>query len=489
MTQFKVKHSLAALAAPFSQPCQPTPVSAPQWLAFNSALAMQLRLPEQYWLTDAGLALFSGNALPDWTKPLAHAYAGHQFGHFVPQLGDGRALLLAELEDAHGQLFDIQLKGAGRTPFSRGGDGRAPLGPVLREYLVSEAMQALGVPTTRALAAVLSGDWLQRDTAEPGAIICRVAKSHIRIGSFQYLAAHSDSSQLKTFADYVIQRHYPACLHADNPYLALLEAVISAQAQLIAKWMSLGFIHGVMNTDNMSISGETIDYGPCAFMDAFNPAQVYSFIDKQGRYAWGNQPRIASWNLARFAETLLPLIAEHAAQAVELATGALQGFNSENEAAFLQRMGEKIGLKAATKHDESLIRDLLNLMSANNADFSQTFRLLSQSLSDASTGAAVLFTDNNSWQAWCSRWQARLAEQGIATKDVKQQMDACNPALIPRNHQIAKAIELASTEADLSLFNRLHNALQTPFELDDANADLALPPTAEQCIENTFCGT
>ncbi|MBU1308925.1 MAG: YdiU family protein [Gammaproteobacteria bacterium] len=489
MSLFCVQHSLADLGAPFSLPCNPTPVAAPQWLAFNPGLAAQLQLPESYWLTDAGLTLFSGNTLPDWVKPVAHAYAGHQFGHFVPQLGDGRALLLAELTDISGQRFDLQLKGAGQTPFSRRGDGRAPLGPVLREYLVSEAMHALGVSTTRALAAVLTGDWLQRETAEPGAIITRVAKSHIRIGSFQYIAHHGDREQLKTFADYVIQRHYPECANSANPYLALLSAVVSAQAKLIAKWMSIGFIHGVMNTDNMSIAGETIDYGPCAFMDAFNPAQVYSFIDKQGRYAWGNQPRIASWNLARFAETLLPLFAEQPEQAVEQATTALYSFNAENEAAFLQLMGEKIGLKAATKDDEGLIRDLLNLMSASKADFSQTFRLLSQSVPDASQGAAIQFADSSSWQSWCASWHARLAAQNITSEQVQQQMNNCNPALIPRNHQIARAIDLATTEGDLTLFNRLHTALKTPFAISEAQADLALPPKPEQCISNTFCGT
>lgn len=489
MTGFSVQHSLADLGAPFSVPCNPTPVPAPQWLAFNTELAAELCLPQQYWHSDAGLAVFSGNALPDWATPRAHAYAGHQFGHFVPQLGDGRALLLAEVISADNLRFDIQLKGAGQTPFSRRGDGRAPLGPVLREYLVSEAMHALGVPTTRALAAVLTGDWVQRETSEPGAVLTRVAASHIRIGSFQYIAAHGDTAQLKTFADYVIKRHYPDCAGDENPYLALLTAVISAQAKLIAKWMSLGFIHGVMNTDNMSIAGETIDYGPCAFMDTFNPAQVYSFIDSQGRYAWGNQPRMASWNLARFAETLLPLLSTQPEQAIELATTALQQFNGENEAAFLQLMAEKIGLKSATKDDEVLIKDLLNLMSTNSTDFSQTFRLLSQSVADATQGAAQLFADSSCWQKWCASWHARLAEQNIALGSVQQQMDASNPALVPRNHQIAKAIELATNEGDLTLFNRLHTALQTPFTLDDDNADLALPPTAEQCIGNTFCGT
>ena len=489
MPKLNPKHSLAQLGEPYSLPCSPTRVSAPQWLAFNPELAAQLQIPEAFWGTDSGLGLFSGNQLPDWAKPVAHAYAGHQFGNFVPQLGDGRALLLAELEDVNGQLFDLQLKGAGQTPFSRRGDGRAPLGPVLREYLVSEAMHALGVPTTRAVAAVLSGDWVQREKAEPGAIITRVAKSHIRIGSFQYLAARGDTEKLKTFADYVIARHYPACTASDSPYLALLEAVVAAQAVLIARWMSLGFIHGVMNTDNMSIAGETIDYGPCAFMDSFNPAQVYSFIDTQGRYAWGNQPKIASWNLARFAETLLPLISENAEQAVELATKALQQFNLLNETEFHRLMGTKLGIAEPVADDEPLIRDYLTLMVKNSADFTLAFRLLSQSVTDSSAGAAGLFADNNGWQEWAIRWHKRLSEQGKSKADIALQMNKVNPALIPRNHQIAKALEHAANDGDLSLFNRLHKALRTPFELSAENADLAQPPAAEQCIGNTFCGT
>ena len=486
---FTVSHTLANLGLPYSQPCLPSAVTAPQWLAFNPALAKQLQLPEAFWVSDAGLGLFSGNSLPDWVKPVAHAYAGHQFGQFVPQLGDGRALLLAELEDEHGQLFDLQLKGAGQTPFSRRGDGRAPLGPVLREYLVSEAMHALGVPTTRALAAVLSGDWVQRETAEPGAIICRVAKSHIRIGSFQYLAAHADTAQLKTFADYVITRHYPDCAESGSPYLALLHAVIAAQAKLITKWMSLGFIHGVMNTDNMSIAGETIDYGPCAFMDNFNPAQVYSFIDRNGRYAWGNQPKMASWNLARFAETLLPLLHDDSEQAVALATDALAQFNLINETEFRALIGKKLGIVDATAADEPLIRDYLNLMVQHSTDFTLAFRWLSQSVADINQGSAVLFNGTPEWQQWAKRWQQRLSEQVLSTFDIQSLMDSTNPALIPRNHQIAQAIELATTEGDLTLFNRLQQALSTPFSLNEENADLALPPTAEQCIGNTFCGT
>lgn len=489
MAQFNVQHSLAALGAPYTRPSKPTPVAAPQWLAFNNNLAAQLCLPQDYWRTDTGLALFSGNQLPDWASPQAHAYAGHQFGHFVPQLGDGRALLLAEVITKDGNCVDLQLKGAGRTPFSRGGDGRAPLGPVLREYIVSEAMHALGVPTTRALAAVITGDWLQRDSAEPGAVLTRVAKSHIRVGSFQYLAAHHSTEQLKTFADYVINRHYPHCAAAAEPYLALLAAVVKAQAKLIAHWMSLGFIHGVMNTDNMSIAGETIDYGPCAFMDNFNPAQVYSFIDSQGRYAWANQPRIASWNLARFAETLLPLLSGTPEQAVEQATEVLQGFTGQNEAEFLQLMAAKIGIIDANSTDEPLIKDLLSLMSADSTDFSQTFRLLSQSVTDSNSGAALLFTNAEHWQAWAQRWQARLTQQGIAPAAVQQQMDQTNPALIPRNHIIAEAIRQASEQADLTLFNRLQQALTTPFTLSASDADFAQPPQPQQQIKNTFCGT
>ncbi|MBZ9610761.1 protein adenylyltransferase SelO [Rheinheimera maricola] len=489
MPHFNVQHSLADLGEPFSLPCNPTPVPAPQWLAFNASLAAQLQLPQQYWHSDDGLAAFSGNALPNWASPRAHAYAGHQFGHFVPQLGDGRALLLAEVISTDNRRFDIQLKGAGRTPFSRRGDGRAPLGPVLREYLVSEAMHALGVPTTRALAAVLTGDWVQRETSEPGAVLTRVAASHIRIGSFQYIAAHGDTTQLKTLADYVIDRHYPHCAGAAKPYVALLSAVVGKQAKLIAKWMSLGFIHGVMNTDNMSVAGETIDYGPCAFMDNFNPAQVYSFIDSQGRYAWGNQPRIASWNLARFAETLLPLLSEQPEQAVELATQVLQGFNNQNEAEFLRLMAAKIGITAATNEDETLIRDLLNLMSANQADFSQSFRLLSRSVNDSNAGAAMLFTDKRNWADWAAKWQQRLAVQGVDLAEVSQQMDSINPAVVARNHLVVQAIIQATEHADLTLFNRLQQALATPYTLSDANAAFALPPEPQQLIKNTFCGT
>lgn len=497
MNEFQVDNSLASLGKPFCVPYLPTPVVAPQWIAFNTTLAEQLQLPKDYWQTDAGLALFSGNVLPDWVTPVAHAYAGHQFGHFVPQLGDGRALLLAEIIDTNGQRLDMQLKGAGTTPFSRRGDGRSPLGPVLREYLISEAMHALNIPTTRALAAVITGDWVQREIAEPGAILTRVASSHIRIGSFQYIAhrsadnkaINSEPTELKTFTDYVIQRHYPQCFNQTNPYLAFLTEVIDNQAKLIAKWMSIGFIHGVMNTDNMAISGETIDYGPCAFMDTFNPSQVFSYIDSQGRYAWGNQPRIANWNLARFAETLLPLIAEQPEQAIALASQAVQGFSQKNEAYFLHFMTEKIGLQQIIASDEALIAELLQLLHSNKVDYSQAFRLLSQSLTDQNGGTATLISDKTAWLKWVKAWQQRLAEQAIDLTTVQKQMDATNPAIIPRNHIIAKVIQQATTTGDLRMFNQLKQALATPYTLQAADAFLAEPPQETEKIKNTFCGT
>ena len=489
MTTFKVDNSLAQLGSPYSQVSPPSLATAPQWLAFNSDLAAQIQLPKAYWQTDAGLALFSGNAVPDWVTPIAHAYAGHQFGHFVPQLGDGRAILLAEVITQNEQRLDLQLKGAGSTPFSRRGDGRSPLGPVLREYLVSEAMHALNVPTTRALAAVITGDWVQREVAEPGAILTRMAKSHFRVGSFQFLANRGDKEELKTFTDYVIQRHYPECLQQTNPYLAFLTAVIDKQAYLIAKWMSIGFIHGVMNTDNMSISGETIDYGPCAFMDNFNPAQVFSYIDSQGRYAWGNQPKMASWNLARFAEALLALIDEDQQQAITLASEAVQGFAKLNEGYFLDLMAKKIGLQQVTANDEALIGNLLQILQNDNLDFSQSFRLLSQNVTDTTNGLTPLVTHTTEWQSWLVAWQQRLAQQDISLSEVKTKMDATNPAIIPRNHIIAKVIQQATTEGDLSLFNQLKQALASPFTLQEADSFLALPPSKDEKIKNTFCGT
>lgn len=486
MPDFTVEHSYQRLAARLFEPCQPTPVAAPEWLAFNQPLAEELALPEQYRASAAGLAMFAGNSIPDWCQPLAQAYAGHQFANYVPRLGDGRALLLAEVISRSGQRFDLQLKGAGPTPFSRGGDGRSPLGPVIREYLVSEAMHALGVPTTRALAAVTSGEQVYRDEPLPGAILSRVAKSHIRIGTFQYVASIGDGQLLTDFADYVIGRHYPACAQAPQPYLALLEAVIAAQAATVAHWMSLGFIHGVMNTDNMTISGETIDYGPCAFMEAYDEKTVFSAIDRRGRYAYGNQPAIALWNLTRLAETLLSLLHPDQPEAIALATAALETFSQRYQAAYLQRMSAKLGLASVQEEDEQLISSLLQLMQQDKVDFSLFFYQLSLDTGDL---AGDLFSDQHNWQQWFSRWQRRVADEAISSGQRTTAMQQVNPYLIPRNHLVQQAISLATEHGDLSVFNQLQQAWRTPFTANPEYAALALPATEQQRVNRTFCGT
>ena len=489
-SDFNVEHSYQRLPADLFASCRPTPVAAPQWLAFNQPLAIELGLPEQFWATEAGLQLFSGNALPAWCQPMAQAYAGHQFANYVPRLGDGRALLLAEIISSSGQRFDLQLKGAGPTPFSRGGDGRSPLGPVIREYLLSEAMHALGVPTTRALAAVSSGETVYRDDPLPGAILCRVAKSHIRIGTFQYVASLGDQHQLAEFADYVIARHYPHCAAQPQPYLALLDAIIAAQAATVAHWMSLGFIHGVMNTDNMTISGETIDYGPCAFMEAYDEKTVFSAIDRRGRYAYGNQPAIALWNLTRLAETLLSLLHATQPEAIQLATTALENFGLLYRDAYLQRMAAKLGITAPEPDDQQLIDDVLQLMQQDQTDFSQFFRLLSQ---QDPAAAGELFRDKANWQSWFARWQARVDQQALTSSQTSGQrqlaMQQLNPALIPRNHLVQQAIEQATEHGDLSLFNELKHAWQQPFVSKPEYQAFSQPATAAERVNRTFCGT
>ena len=484
MSLFQVEHSYRTLPAACYADCVPTPVRAPAWLAFNQPLANELKLPEQYQRTAEGLALFSGNNLPDWTSPLAQAYAGHQFANYVPRLGDGRALLLAELRAKDGKLYDLQLKGAGRTPFSRSGDGRAPLGPVLREYLVSEAMYALGVPTTRALAAVSSGELVFRDETLPGAILTRVASSHIRIGTMQYAASQPDPAVLPALADYVINRHYPQLWQQDNPYLALLQQVAERQAQLVAHWMSLGFIHGVMNTDNMSLSGETIDYGPCAFMEAYQPRQVYSYIDQQGRYAYQNQPAVAQWNLARLAEALLSLIDPDQEQAIALAMSVLNAFPQYYQTAYRQRFRAKLGLTAPAQEeaDDQLIADFLALLSAGQADFSQSFFALRQ-------GDSAYLTqqlDKQQYSAWQRQWQQRLSQQ---TADPQAIMATANPYLIPRNHLIQQVIDQVSQDGDLALFQQLQQLWQQPYQPSAAGEPYSLAARPEQRVCQTFCGT
>lgn len=478
------EHSYSKLDPRLSASCEPTPVMQPQWLAINTELAEYLGIPEDLCGSEQGLQLFSGNHIPDWAQPTALGYAGHQFANYVPQLGDGRALLLGEIIAKDGQRFDLQLKGAGRTPYSRGGDGRSPLGPVLREYVVSEAMHHLGVPTTRALAAVATGELVQREHAEPGAILTRVARSHLRVGTAQYVLAFKDRDLLQRFADYVIARHYPACAQAEQPYLALLEAVIDRQAQLLAHWMSLGFIHGVMNTDNMTLSGETIDYGPCAFMEAYDPATVFSSIDRRGRYMYQNQPPIAMWNLARYAETLLPLLhaeGEDSDAAIQLATRAVEGFEARYQGYYWQRMTAKIGLTPEQSGAQLLVQDLLDLLEQNQIDFTLAFRFLSDA---EPTRFANLFKTDAAWQPWYQRWQSAWPDGFKPT-----QLQLVNPAYIPRNHRIQELIDEAINEGSLAKFNRLHQVLREPFVEREENSDLMAPATAGEQVTRTFCGT
>ncbi|MGQ4275725.1 protein adenylyltransferase SelO [Pseudidiomarina sp. E22-M8] len=471
-----------------SASCAPTEVLDPQWIAFNDELAEQLQLPADYRATAAGLQTFSGNQVPAWAQPTALAYAGHQFANYVPQLGDGRAVLLTEVIANNGQRYDIQLKGSGRTPYSRGGDGRSPLGPVLREYLVSEAMHHLGVPTTRALAAVATGEMVQRENALPGAILTRVAASHLRVGTAQYVLAFKQRDLLQQFADYVISRHYPQCADADDRYLALLDAVIDNQAALIAKWMSLGFIHGVMNTDNMSLSGETIDYGPCAFMEAYDPATVFSFIDRRGRYAYQNQPAIGSWNLARFAETLLPLIAngDDTDGAIAKATAAVENFESVYERYYWQQMTAKLGLTPDTANAKRLTQDYLDLMQQQQVDFTLAFRFLGDADSNR---LGELFEHSEAWQAWHQRWTQVVKAEYASIDDAKTKLNRTNPAYIPRNHLVEAAIKEAIQDGSLALFNQLNQVLQMPFVEQDGSLELLQPATAEQAVPRTFCGT
>jgi uncharacterized protein YdiU (UPF0061 family) len=484
-------NSYARLPETFFSRQAPVPVESPRLLLFNRPLAEALGLDVAAIEALGPAALFSGNRLPDGAEPIAAAYAGHQFGGFSPQLGDGRAILLGEVIDRAGQRRDIQLKGAGRTKFSRGGDGRAALGPVLREYLVSEAMHALGIPTTRALAAVTTGEWVYRERALPGAVLTRVAASHIRVGTFQYFAVRRDEQAVRRLADHVILRHYPAAREAANPYLALLEAVIGRQAALIARWMQVGFIHGVMNTDNMAVSGETIDYGPCAFMDAMDPATVFSSIDTGGRYAYANQPRIAQWNLARFAETLLPLLDVSPDRAVALASEAINGFSARFEAVSLDGMRAKLGLLSAQADDRGLISALLGLMHQQGADFTATFRRLCDlaETGDARAGPRGLFADPVAFDDWAAAWRQRLALEPHGPAARAAAMRAVNPAFIPRNHLVEQALAAALEGGDLQPFERLHLVLAQPYEDQPGAAALGEPAPLPVEPYRTFCGT
>jgi uncharacterized protein YdiU (UPF0061 family) len=484
-------NTYARLPERFYARLAPTPVAAPQLVQVNEDLARCLGLDPGELASPEGVAILAGNRVPKGAEPIALAYAGHQFGHFVPQLGDGRAILLGEVLGRDGVRRDIQLKGSGPTPYSRRGDGRAALGPVLREYIVSEAMAALGMPTTRALAAVTTGERVLRERSLPGAVLTRVAASHIRVGTFQYFAARGDAEAVRTLADYAIARHYPEAALVERPYRALLDAVIARQADLVARWLLIGFIHGVMNTDNTAISGETIDYGPCAFMDAYDPATVFSSIDSFGRYAYGNQPRVAAWNLARLAETLLPLLGEDEDSALAAAQEMLATFGPRFETAYLGGLRRKIGLCTEREGDAALAQDLVKRMAENGADFTLTFRRLCDAAADpeGDATARALFTDPGAYDEWAALWRQRLAEEPGEPAARCAAMRAVNPAFIPRNHLVETALEAAVSREDFGPFRELLEVLSQPYEDRPGFERYAAPPEPEQRVYQTFCGT
>ncbi len=492
--RFGFDNTYARLPGHFYARLDPIPVATPQLVKVNVELARELGLDADALKSEPGVEILAGNRVADGAKPLAQAYAGHQFGHFVPQLGDGRAILLGEVVGRDGVRFDVQLKGSGRTPFSRGGDGRAALGPVLREYIVSEAMAAMGVPTTRALAAVTTGEFVLRDTALPGAVLTRIAASHLRVGTFQYLAARRDTEGVRMLADYAIARHYPEAVQARQPYRALLDGVIARQARLIAQWMLLGFIHGVMNTDNTSISGETIDYGPCAFMEAYDPATVFSSIDHGGRYAYGNQPRAALWNLARLAEALLPVLVQEAGSeeaALASANEALVAFETKFEAARNAGLRRKLGLFAERDGDAALAEDLLQRMAANRTDFTLTFRRLCDAAAapEGDAGVRTLFADPGAYDGWAAGWRRRLEEEPAGGQARAAGMRRVNPAFIPRNHLVEAALDAATRRQDFQPFEGLLDAVSWPFEERPGLERYAMPAQPEECVLQTFCGT
>jgi serine/tyrosine/threonine adenylyltransferase len=488
---FPFQNTYAALPAGFFARVAPTPVAAPRLIKLNRPLAVHLGLDPDLLSSPEGTEVLAGKRVPDGADPIAMAYAGHQFGHFVPQLGDGRAILLGEVIDADGVRRDIQLKGSGPTPFSRRGDGRAALGPVLREYIVSEAMAAMGIPTTRSLAAVMTGENVMRETILPGAVLTRVASSHIRVGTFQYFAARGDTEGVRQLAHHVIGRHYPEAANTERPYHALLQGVIARQAALIARWLLVGFIHGVMNTDNSSISGETIDYGPCAFMDQYDPATVFSSIDEQGRYAYANQPRIALWNLTRLAECLLPLFSSDQDKAISEAQALLADFAEKFDAAYQAGLRAKLGLFTARDDDVALAQDLLGAMAQNQADFTLTFRWLGDAALDAAADSDVrsLFTDPGAYDEWAVRWRQRLGEEPQDATARRNAMRSVNPAFIPRNHRVEAVIQAAMNNDDFAPFDELLTVLSKPYEDQPAFAAYAEPPLPDQRVLQTFCGT
>ena len=485
-------NSYARLGERFFSRQVPVPVAKPGLIRVNHPLARLLGIDPQWLESGQGVAFIAGNYIAEGSEPVAAVYAGHQFGGWNPQLGDGRAILLGEIVGRDGLRYDIQLKGSGRTPYSRGGDGRAPLGPVLREYIVSEAMYALGVPTSRTLGAVTSGEWVMREGRLPGAVLARVAQSHIRIGTFQFFAARQDLDALKTLAGHVIERHYPQAAGDANPVRAMLDGVVAGQARLVARWQSLGFIHGVMNTDNMLLSGETIDYGPCAFMDDFELGKVYSSIDHGGRYAYGNQPYIAHWNLSVLTQALLPLLDDKPDQALASGQAAIDAFPALYQAAFTRIMLGKLGLKETPGDASALVQDLLKLMQEEKPDFTLTFRHLSDLVApETASGGGVgsIYRLPEAFGPWLAHWRRKLAEEPMPGAERQAAMYAVNPVYIPRNHLVEEAIGAAEKYQDFTPFNRLVDILAIPFEYAGENAVFAAPPRPEQVVSQTFCGT
>lgn len=486
---FGFENTYAAELEGFYVSWQGASVPEPRIVHLNRDLAAELQLDANALASDAGARVLAGIETAEGTTPLAQAYAGHQFGNFVPQLGDGRALLLGELIDRSGARVDLQLKGSGRTPFSRGGDGKATLGPVLREYLISEAMHALGVPTTRALAALTTGEQVRRQGLEPGSILARVASSHIRVGTFQFFAARGETARVRHLADYTIGRHFPELLGADDPYLQMLGAIRDRQAALIAHWMSIGFVHGVMNTDNTTVAGETLDYGPCAFMDAYDPRTVFSSIDHHGRYAYGNQPAIAQWNLARLAETLLPLIdPDDSDRAVSLATAEVQAFQPVYLNQWLDRMRAKLGLAAVEAGDLDLVNGLLGTLEGRDVDFTVFFRRLAGAARGDRAPVRALFQDATAIDAWLEGWLARLDREREGAPSRADAMDRANPVYIPRNHKVQEALD-AAVDSDFEPFRRLLSVLERPFDPREGLEEFAVRAPDGFGPYTTYCGT
>lgn len=483
---WNLENSYAQLPGVFYSQVEPVPVRNPDLVLLNNSLAEFLGLNPDELQGREGVAVLAGNRIPKGSEPIAQAYAGHQFGHFT-MLGDGRALLLGEQITPQGKRFDIQLKGSGRTPYSRGGDGRAALGPMLREYIISEAMCALGIPTTRSLAVTTTGERVFRETALPGAVLTRVAESHIRVGTFQYAARWGAADELKALADYTWNRHFAEEGDTDDQgsrYIYLLKKVCRRQAELIARWQMVGFIHGVMNTDNMAVSGETIDYGPCAFMDTYDPETVFSSIDVYGRYAYGNQPEIGRWNLTKFARTLLPLLSRNQDEAIDQAEEALSEYDKEFSAHWLKGMRSKLGIFNEEPQDKGLVEELLEIMKSHGADFTNTFRAFALGRPEE-----TVIYNKKEYKVWEQKWEARLGRQQESEKDSQRLMRETNPALIPRNHRVEEALEAAVNQGDFSVTERLVRVLSHPFAYSPEQEEYARLPEPSACRYRTFCGT